>query len=310
MTEMFRRLVIKCFQQKKLITERFAWNLLSWKNSGFSVDNSIRIYGNDHKAREALSQYIAKPPVSLEKIHYEPFHGKVLYKTPKYNEYFGENFKFFDALDLIAELTAHIPPKGKQYIRRYGLYSSRTRGVWQRMEFCVRLAPRGWKEKHLDNPADAERTAAEKPECGVEKKAEKSTWARLIKKVYGTDPLVCPACGSEMRILAVIVDPRQTEKILATKGCLAPGQQRQASSQFQFTLSELISAPHVQYPRENYTFSAGDMWDRRAIQNRFHPQEQRKPSLGVRSIPRARLLGALKDDSLLYHPVFSSNCSR
>jgi len=53
MTEMFRRLVIKRFQEKKLITERFAWNLLSWKNSGFSVDNSIRIYGNDHKAREA-----------------------------------------------------------------------------------------------------------------------------------------------------------------------------------------------------------------------------------------------------------------
>jgi len=47
------------------------------------------------------------------------------------------------------------------------------------MEFCVRLAPQGWKEKHLDNPADAERTPAEKPECGVEKKAEKSTWARL-----------------------------------------------------------------------------------------------------------------------------------
>ncbi|MBW8003971.1 MAG: transposase [Planctomycetes bacterium] len=96
MTELFRRLVIKYFQEKNLINERFARNLLSWKNSGFSVDNTVRIYGNDNKAREALSQYIAKPPVSLEKIKYEPFypsgtsHGKVLYKTPKYNEYFNE----------------------------------------------------------------------------------------------------------------------------------------------------------------------------------------------------------------------------
>ncbi len=65
-------------------------NLLSWKNSGFSVDNTVRVYGNDNKAREALSQYIAKPPVSLEKIKYEPFHGKVLYKTPKYNDYFPQ----------------------------------------------------------------------------------------------------------------------------------------------------------------------------------------------------------------------------
>ncbi|MBW8004070.1 MAG: hypothetical protein FVQ80_19115 [Planctomycetes bacterium] len=36
---------------------------------------------------------------------------KVLYKTPKYNEYFNENFKFFDVLDFIAALTAHIPQK-------------------------------------------------------------------------------------------------------------------------------------------------------------------------------------------------------
>lgn len=53
--ELFRRLVIKYFQEKKLINEKFAHNLLSWKNSGFSVDNSIRIYGNDNKAREALT---------------------------------------------------------------------------------------------------------------------------------------------------------------------------------------------------------------------------------------------------------------
>ncbi len=214
MTEQFRRLIIKYFQEKKLITERFARNLLSWKNSGFSIDNSIRIYGNDHKTREALAQYIAKPPVSLQKLTYEPFHGKVLYKTPKSNEYFGQNFKLFDALGFIAEVTAHIPPKGKQYIRRYGLYSSRVRGLWQHMQFCVRLAPQGWKDKHLDNPGDAQQRAAEMPECGVEKKVERSTWARLIKRVYGVAPLVCPRCGSEMKILAIIMDPAETEKIL------------------------------------------------------------------------------------------------
>ena len=152
--------------------------------------------------------------MSLQKITYEPFHGKVLYKTPKYNEYFGQNFKFFDALDFIAELTAHIPPKNKQYIRRYGLYSSRIRGVWQRMEFCVSLAPQGWKEKHPDNPADSKQLSAEISECNAEEKAEKSTWARLIKRVYGTDPLVCPRCGSKMKILAIVIDPWETEKIL------------------------------------------------------------------------------------------------
>jgi len=44
-----------------LILERgFDENLLSWKNSGFSIDNSIQLYSTDKKARESLAQYIAK----------------------------------------------------------------------------------------------------------------------------------------------------------------------------------------------------------------------------------------------------------
>ncbi len=35
-------------------------------------------------------------------------------------------------------------------------------------------------------------------------KAARSTWARLIKKVYEVDPLICPHCGGQMRFLAVI----------------------------------------------------------------------------------------------------------
>lgn len=70
--------------------------------------------------RENLAQYIARPPISLKKIRFESFHGKVLFHTD-YNEYFKENLKLFDASDFIALPTQHLPPKGVQYIRRYGL---------------------------------------------------------------------------------------------------------------------------------------------------------------------------------------------
>ena len=42
----------------------------------------------------------------------------------------------------------------------------------------------------------------------------RSAWARLIAKVYEIDPLVCPRCGSEMRLIAVITDPAEVRKIL------------------------------------------------------------------------------------------------
>ncbi|MBW8003675.1 MAG: hypothetical protein FVQ80_16970 [Planctomycetes bacterium] len=61
----------------------------------------------------------------------------------------------------MAEVTQHIPPKNKQYIRRYGLYSSKTRGHWEQKDFCVSLAPQGWKEKHLAN-VEAEEVITEK----------------------------------------------------------------------------------------------------------------------------------------------------
>ena len=184
-----------------------------WKNSGFSIDNSVRIYGSDDKAKEALAQYIVRCPISLEKIKYEPFSGKVLFKTPKYNDYFKENFRIFKALDFIAEVTAHIPPKNKQYIRRYGLYSSRTRGIWERSSFIVKLAPVLWKDKHAKT-TQADGPVPETCENPVSNKEQNSTWARLIKKVYGTDPLICPKCGSPMKIIAIIMEPEETIRIL------------------------------------------------------------------------------------------------
>ena len=194
MTELFRRKVIRYFEENKLINQDFARNLLSWKNSGFSIDNSVRIFGSDNKTRESLAQYIARAPISLEKLKYEPFHGKILFKTLKYNDYFKENFKSFDVLDFIALVTVHIPPKHKQYIRRYGLYSSRSRGKWKEHEHICRLAPDGWKEKQeIAVTVLQEESSQETPAVGT--KQQRSAWARLIKKVYGIDPLICPKCG-------------------------------------------------------------------------------------------------------------------
>ncbi|MBF0274372.1 MAG: nucleotidyltransferase domain-containing protein, partial [Nitrospinae bacterium] len=41
-----------------------------------------------------------------------------------------------------------------------------------------------------------------------------STWARLIQKVFETDPLTCNKCGGEMRIIAFISTQSEIRKIL------------------------------------------------------------------------------------------------
>jgi len=47
-----------------------------------------------------------------------------------------------------------------------------------------------------------------------EQKLYKKSWAILIKKVWEVDPLVCPACGTEMKMIAVIDKAEVIEKIL------------------------------------------------------------------------------------------------
>ncbi len=39
-------------------------------------------------------------------------------------------------------------------------------------------------------------------------------WRELIKRIYEVDPLVCPRCQAEMRIIAFIVDHDVVDKIL------------------------------------------------------------------------------------------------
>ncbi|MEM6411840.1 MAG: transposase, partial [Pseudomonadota bacterium] len=60
MTDLFRRRVIKLLVQRELLAEDFVRNLLSWKHSGFSIDNSVRIL--DESSQESLAEYIARPP--------------------------------------------------------------------------------------------------------------------------------------------------------------------------------------------------------------------------------------------------------
>jgi hypothetical protein len=52
----------------------------------------------------------------------------------------------------------------------------------------------------------------------------RSTWARLIHKVYEVDPLECPKCKGPMRAIALVEDKAAIRKILSYLGLWAPQQ--------------------------------------------------------------------------------------
>jgi hypothetical protein len=143
----FRTATVAFFLQHSLISERLTRSMLAWTHSGFSVDLSVRIPrpaagrspaggpAASSRTREALAQYIARPPISLSKMLVEePSAGSspqgcgrheasVLYRS-EYNPYFKTNVKLFPALEFLVQLLQHLPEPRAHLVRRYGLYSS------------------------------------------------------------------------------------------------------------------------------------------------------------------------------------------
>ena len=61
-------------------------------------------------------------------------------------------------------------------------------------------------------------------------KQYKRNWARLIRKIYETDPLCCPSCSGKMKVISIIERPDVVKKILQHLG-LWDGKEAQASTQ-------------------------------------------------------------------------------
>lgn len=83
--------------------------------------------------------------------------------------------------------------------------------LWQRLPHVARVAPAAWKDSH---PQELPSESTLNQMRTLPQRASHSAWASLIAKVYEVDPLVCPHCGSEMKLIAVITDPSEVRKIL------------------------------------------------------------------------------------------------
>ena len=115
------------------------------------------------------------------------------------NGFFKGKIKTFTATQLISELTQHVPPRACQYIRRYGLYASRTKGKWPDKPHVVRLAPEGWKKEHL-KASEPVQPYPEESAYSVSDKESRSTWAKLIAQVYEGCAPRCPLDMQPLRL--------------------------------------------------------------------------------------------------------------
>ncbi len=152
---------------------------------------------HDKESEQFVARYIERAPLSLEKLFIQ--HNSVAYCKKDGTAY------EFDALEFLAELSCHIPRTYESITRCYGRYSSRRRG--ERAKLAA--------------------YSAQEPESDYRSEFRKSAWAACIKRTCEIDPLECPRCKAQMRIIAFIQDTRTISDIMKADG--APRLQSSAS---------------------------------------------------------------------------------
>ena len=194
-----REAVFEFLKGENCIDEPLIDKLRAWKHTGFSVHNGVRVRGSDGEGRKRLARYMLRAPLSLDKLEYVAASGTVIYRS-KMHATLKRNFQVMPGAKWLELLIAHIPDKYEHLVRYYGAYSSRYRGEHQ------------GEEEARANTDDSGLEIVE-PDTDSRRKA-RAAWAQRIYRVYEVDPLVCPRCGAEMRVIAVIHDAGVIRQIL------------------------------------------------------------------------------------------------
>ena len=209
--ELFRATLITFLSKQGLLPPERARMLKSWKHSGFNVHRSRRIQADERDDLERVARYIIRNPFSTEKMEFKPPNavnrdGTVIYRSGK-NPKINRNFQIFTPCDFIAAITQHIPDKSFQLVRYYGWYSNKMRG--QRKK-------RAEEEKEAEDLKEGVEVidVSEHQPRGI----PSQKWRDLIKKVWEADPMICPTCQQELRIVSLIDERDVIEKMLKCLG--------------------------------------------------------------------------------------------
>ena len=194
--EVFRRLLLLRLHQAERLSESFMQNLLSWVHPGFSVFAGPPVDGAALTSLESQGRYITRPALAMDALR-KLDERKLALETPP-DPRTGATHLVLDPLEWIHRITAHIPDPGRHCQRFYGAYSNRGRVV------------KSWAQSES---ADANSDTQEDGDNSDISREARSTWARLIRKIFEADPLVC-SCGARMRIISFITDPRVVDRIL------------------------------------------------------------------------------------------------
>jgi hypothetical protein len=210
-----RRRVLRLLVRRGLLDSEDAKEMQNWAHGGgFSVDASVRVEASDRAGLERLLRYCARPPFALERLSWAEDSPETLrYQLPKPLPD-GRTVLYLSPLELIDRLAARIPPPRIHRHRYHGVLAPNS--PWRAQIICLQAAEAATDDPLLMNPP----SVAEKPPSSPTQSHRSSTylWAMLLARLYACFPLLCPHCGTEMRIIAFVTDTPSVRRVLEHLG--------------------------------------------------------------------------------------------
>jgi hypothetical protein len=221
--ELFRHRFLHALRESKLISPKKLADLLAWKHSGFHIHDGGEkpVPAHDSAGRKRLAEYLLRHPFSLQKITWNATTQTVIYRSKRhYNT--KRNFEIFKAPDFIAAALLHLPPKGHQTVRYYGVYSNKTRGLAPEKRGTggspVRILPPPSPAPQSPNDPISQSPFLIPPPPKQSARDMRPLWRDLILQVWGGDPLQCPCCKGTMKPVRKVIRREEIQFFLSLHG--------------------------------------------------------------------------------------------
>ena len=170
---------------------------------GFSLHANVSTYAGERDGLEKLCRYIARPPVSLQRL-FRTDDGRIGYQLKKtWND--GTKAVSFSALELIEKLVALVPQPRAHLVRFHGVFAPN-------FKYRAQIVPNHVSE--LDLKLDG----AGKDKCRHSNPEYRLSWSEMLKRVFKLDVTTCSNCGGKLKVISTIMERKVIKQILTHLG--------------------------------------------------------------------------------------------
>jgi len=162
---------------------------------GFDLHAGVRVSAHDRAHLERLCRYLVRPALSNDWVQrLEDGRYSVPLKTPWRD---GTSHIVLTAVELVARLAALVPAPRVHLVRYHGVFAPRSK-------LRALVVPKPDDDGSCAHGDGASRSPS----------ASRSSWARLMKRVFALDVLECPRCQARMQHIAELHDAKTIREVV------------------------------------------------------------------------------------------------